>query len=299
MAPPGALRPVLIKPPVDTGARDPVERQCPEIRQKLGFKSVVHAFPGREFEMVVTRRLPFSLDKVTEFGHGHFHGFIRSLAGLVPELEFKAFEPRILHRFQADGAKTVAPGTASDAAVIHPGPIAGWLDPDTEAGCFRVPDRVLGLARSEPARIGVGQSYSSRRIFWHRSCLPGEDWSNCLDRRADRSMVEMRVFQRRGRIVVAEESGNRGNRRAIQEGHRGVAVPEVMQPDIAKSGLVPAPSASNIGSWSGKRNPVFAVQGISTRQAGEAHPVSARAGDDSQTVLGPVLESRRYKCPSR
>ena len=229
---------VLIKPTVDRGARDPVERQCPEIRQKLGFQSVVHAFPGRGFKMVVTRRLPFSLDEVTEFGHGHFHGFIRSLAGLVPELEFKAFEPRILHRFQADGAKTVAPGTASDAAVIHPCPIAGWLDPDTEAGCFRVPDRVLGLARSEPARIGVGQSNSSRRIFWHRSCLPGEDRSNCLDRRAHRSMVEMRVFQRRGRIVVAEEPGNRGNRRAIQEGHRGVAVPEVMQPDIAKSGLV-------------------------------------------------------------
>ena len=52
--------------------------------------------------MVVTRRLPFSLDEVTEFGHGHFHGFIRSLAGLLPELEFKAFEPRILHCFQAD-----------------------------------------------------------------------------------------------------------------------------------------------------------------------------------------------------
>ena len=52
-------------------------------------------------------------------------------------------------------------------------------------------------------------------------------------------MVEMRVFQRRGRIVVAEEPGNRGDRCAIQEGHRGVAVPEVMQPDIAKSSLVP------------------------------------------------------------
>ena len=52
-------------------------------------------------------------------------------------------------------------------------------------------------------------------------------------------MVEMRVFQRRGRIVVAEEPGNRGDRRAIQDGHRGVAVPEVMQPDIAKSSLVP------------------------------------------------------------
>ena len=49
----------------------------------------------------------------------------------------------------------------------------------------------------------------------------------------------MRVFQRRGRIVVAEEPGNRGDRRAIQDGHRGVAVPEVMQPDIAKSGLIP------------------------------------------------------------
>ena len=52
-------------------------------------------------------------------------------------------------------------------------------------------------------------------------------------------MVEMRVFQRCGRIVVAEESGNRGDRSAIQDGHRGVAVPEVMQPDIAKSSLVP------------------------------------------------------------
>ncbi len=52
-------------------------------------------------------------------------------------------------------------------------------------------------------------------------------------------MVEMRVFQRRGRIVMAEESGNRGDRCAIQDSHRGVAVPEVMQPDIAKSGLVP------------------------------------------------------------
>ena len=97
--------------------------------------------------------------------------------------------------------------------------------------------------RSESARIGVGQSYfslrSSRRIFWHRSHLPGEDRGNGLDRRTNRSMVEMRVFQRRGRIVVAEESGNRGDRYAIHEGHRGVAVPEVMQPDIAKSGLVP------------------------------------------------------------
>ncbi len=52
-------------------------------------------------------------------------------------------------------------------------------------------------------------------------------------------MVEMRVFQRRGRIVVAEESGNRGNCCAIQDSHRGVAVPEVMQPDIAKPGLAP------------------------------------------------------------
>ena len=52
-------------------------------------------------------------------------------------------------------------------------------------------------------------------------------------------MVEMRVFQRRGRIVVAEEPGNRGDRSAIQDGHRGVAVPEVMQPDIAKPGLAP------------------------------------------------------------
>ena len=118
----GRTAAVLIKPPVDTGARDPVERQCPEIRQKLGFKIVVHAFPGRGFEVVVTRCLPFSLDEVTVFGHGHFHGFIRSLAGLLPELEFKAFEPRIFHRFQADWAKTVAPGTAGSAAVIHPGP---------------------------------------------------------------------------------------------------------------------------------------------------------------------------------
>ena len=52
-------------------------------------------------------------------------------------------------------------------------------------------------------------------------------------------MVEMRVFQRRGRIVVAEEPGNRGNCCAIQEGHRGVAVPKVMQPDIAKPGHAP------------------------------------------------------------
>ena len=52
-------------------------------------------------------------------------------------------------------------------------------------------------------------------------------------------MVEMRVFQRRGRIVVAEESGNRGNCCAIQDSHRGVAVPEVMQSDIAKPGLAP------------------------------------------------------------
>ena len=113
---------VLIKPPVDTGARNPVERQRPEFRQKLGFQRVVHAFPGREFEMVVTRRLPFSLDEVTEFGHGHFHSFIRSLASLLTELEFKAFAPRILHCFQADGAKSVAPGLAGSAAVIHPGP---------------------------------------------------------------------------------------------------------------------------------------------------------------------------------
>ena len=115
---------VLIKPPVDTGARDPVERQRPEIRQKLGFKIVVHAFPGRGFKMVVTRRLPFSLDEVTEFGHGHFHGFIQSATDLFLQANFKAFEPRILHCFQADGAKTVAPGTAGGAAVIHPGPIA-------------------------------------------------------------------------------------------------------------------------------------------------------------------------------
>ena len=36
--------------------------------------------------MVVTRRLPFSLDKVTEFGHGHFHGFIGRFADLLTEL---------------------------------------------------------------------------------------------------------------------------------------------------------------------------------------------------------------------
>ena len=71
----GRTAAVLIKPSVDTGARDPVERQRPEFRQKLGFQRVVHAFPGREFEMAVTRRLPFFLDEVTEFGHGHFHGF--------------------------------------------------------------------------------------------------------------------------------------------------------------------------------------------------------------------------------
>ena len=42
----GRTAAVLIKPPVDAGARDPIKRQFPEIRQKLGFKSVVHAFPA-------------------------------------------------------------------------------------------------------------------------------------------------------------------------------------------------------------------------------------------------------------
>ena len=70
--------------------------------------------------MVVTRRLPFSLDEVTEFEHGHFHGFIRSATDLLLQADFKTFEPRILHRFQADGAKTVAPGTAGSAAGWNP-----------------------------------------------------------------------------------------------------------------------------------------------------------------------------------
>ena len=230
---------VLIKPLVDAGARDPVERQCPEIRQKSGFQSAVHAFPGSRFQTVATCRLPFFLDKVTEFGHGHFHGFIWSATDLLLQADFKAFEPRILYCFQADGAKTVAPGAAGSAAVIHPGSIARWLDPDAETGGLRVPDCVLGLARSEPARIGIGQSNSSRCIFWHRSRLPGEDRGNGFYRLSDRRVAEMRVFQRRGRIVVAEEFGNRGDRCAIQEGHRCVAVPEVMQPDIAKPGLIP------------------------------------------------------------
>ena len=127
--------------------------------------------------------------------------------------------------------------------MIHPGPITRWLDPDAETGGLRVPDRVLGLAWSEPARIGIGQPNFSRRssrcILWHRSLLPGEDRGNSFYRLPDRSVVEMRVFQRRRRIVVTEEFSNRGDRCAIQEGHRGVAVPEVMQPDIAKSGLIP------------------------------------------------------------
>ena len=238
---------VLVEPTVHSGACDPVERQCPEGRQKLGFQSAVHTFPGRGFEMVVTRRLPFFLGKVTEFWHGHFHGFILSATDLLLQADFKAFEPCILHSFQADGAKTVALGPAGGAAVIHPGPITRWLDPDAETGGLRVPDRVLGRARSESARIGMGQSNSSRRssrrssrcIFWHRSRLPGEDRGNGFNRLPDRRMVEMRVFQRRRRIVVTEEFGNRGDRCAIQEGHRGVAVPEVMQPDIAKTGLIP------------------------------------------------------------
>ena len=192
-------------------------------RQKLGFKSTVHTFPGKGFEMVVTRSLPFFFDKITEFGHGHFHGFIRSATDLLLQTDFKAFEPCILHCFQADGAKTVALGPAGGAAVIHPGPIARWLHPDAETGGLRVPDRVLGRSRSEPARIGIGQPNSSRRssrcIFWHPSRLPGEDRGNGFYRLPDHRMVEMRVFQRRRRIVVAEEFGNRGDRCAIHESH--------------------------------------------------------------------------------
>ena len=112
-------------------------------------------------------------------------------------------------------------------------------------------------------------------------------------------MVEMRVFQRRGRIVVAEESGNRGDCCAIQEGHRGVAVPEVMQPDIAKPGLAPNLIPVILDRGLAKETPSSPCRGISTRHVGEAHSSIPRAGDDSQTVLGPVLESRRYRCPSR
>ena len=110
---------VFVEPPVDAGARDQVERQRPEIRQNSGFQSAVHAFPGSRFQTVVTRRLPFFLDKVTEFGHSHFHGFIQSAADLLLQADFKVFEPRILHCFQADGAKTVAPGATGSAAVIY------------------------------------------------------------------------------------------------------------------------------------------------------------------------------------
>ena len=147
----------LIEPTVHAGACDPVKRQCIEIRQKFGFQSTAHTFPGSGFEKVVTRRLPFFLDKVTEFGHGHFHGLIQSDADLLLQADFKAFAPRIHHHFHADGAKTVAPRPAGGAALIHPGSITRWLDPDAETGGLRVPDRVLGRSRSEPACIGIAQ----------------------------------------------------------------------------------------------------------------------------------------------
>ena len=50
-------------------------------------------------------------------------------------------------------------------------------------------------------------------------------------------MIEMGIFQCGGGVVVAEQPGDGGDRLAASERHRGVGVPEVMQPHIVQPGL--------------------------------------------------------------
>ena len=84
---------------------------------------------------------------------------------------------------------------------------------------------------------------------------------------------------------------------AMCEGNAGVGVPEIVRPDIPKAGFRPhvLPEIGDSERWSrfrqceGKTHALF----LGSRSR------TSRAADDSQTVRGPLLLSRRKSLPSR
>ena len=84
---------------------------------------------------------------------------------------------------------------------------------------LRVPDRVFGFFRFEPDGTGIRQPYFSCCPVSHRSDPPGQDWRDGRDCLPNGIVVEMRVFQCRSRIVVAEQPGDGGDRLATAQRH--------------------------------------------------------------------------------
>ena len=106
----------------------------------------------------------------------------------------------------------------------------------------------------------------------------------------------MRLFEGSFRILVTEQPGDREEGLAPSQGDAGMGVAEIVKANTAQPGFGADPVPETFKPALGPR----------PRGAGNTHCAvrsspsrTVRAGRDSQTVRGPVLLSRRKRCPSR
>ena len=112
-------------------------------------------------------------------------------------------------------------------------PVTGGPDPHTKTCDPGVPDGVFGFLHTQPRNVAVTEAHLSR----HGSVLPAKNSNKRFGRLVDSCIGKMRVLQRGGRIVVAQQPADREDRLAMCESHGCIRMAKIMAADILDARL--------------------------------------------------------------